>query len=55
MKLLNMNLLFTQNPDNHILYIRLQTGASGHQKYEQDFTLNKFKERLKGILMEIAK
>lgn len=33
--------------------LRQQMGEAGRLKYEQEFTLNKFEERLKGILMEI--
>lgn len=40
--------ILIQNPA-----LRQQMGEAGRLKYEQEFTLNKFEERLKGILMEI--
>ncbi|MDD2200125.1 MAG: glycosyltransferase family 4 protein [Bacteroidales bacterium] len=40
--------ILIQNPS-----LRQQMGEAGRLKYEQEFTLNKFEERLKGILMEI--
>jgi glycosyltransferase involved in cell wall biosynthesis len=41
--------ILIQNPA-----MRQQMGAAGRKKYEQEFTLNKFEERLKGILKEIV-
>jgi glycosyltransferase involved in cell wall biosynthesis len=41
--------ILIQNPA-----LRQQMGEAGRLKYEQEFTLNKFEERLKGILMEIV-
>lgn len=35
--------------------LREQMGQAGRKKYEQEFTLNKFEERLKGILYGISK
>lgn len=41
--------ILIQNPA-----LRQQMGKAGRKKYEQEFTLNKFEERLKGILKEIV-
>jgi len=37
------------------LALRQQIDSASRLKYEQEFTLNKFEKRLKGILTEIAK
>lgn len=34
--------------------LRLKMGEAGRKKYEQEFTLNKFEERLKEILKKIV-
>ncbi|WP_372948562.1 glycosyltransferase family 4 protein [Mariniphaga sp.] len=41
--------ILIQNPS-----LRQQMGVAGRKKYEEEFTLNKFEERLEGILKEIT-
>lgn len=41
--------LLIQNPS-----LRAEMGKAGRTKYEKEFTINIFEERLKGIIKEIA-